>query len=160
MKKYLFYGSSLSITWIFVTGSPQISTLIQGMFFSYPLSFAFRNFFPGDFKISQLKKIPLTLKYTGLFVFDLVLSNLQVAHNILKPGYTFDSSMVAYSPEVTHPTAIAVLANSITLTPGTLVVDHLESSGELKIHCLDGECCEKTLEGIKKWDKLLCKVFG
>ena len=64
-----------------------------------------------------------------------------------------------YKSELESPTALAILADSITLTPGTLVVDHSEEDNNLLIHCLNGRCMDQTREDIRKWEKLLKKTF-
>lgn len=159
MKKYVFYGVALAFTWMFVTGSANLPTLVQGLFFGMPLSFAFRRFYPGEMKLSRLEKTPYLVEYIFMFLEALVTSNIQVAHRILNPSKQIEPEIIEYSTRLSHPTAIAVLADSITLTPGTLVLDHDEKQNKLVIHCLNCGSTEENREGIRKWEKILQKVF-
>ena len=160
MRKYVFYGVTLAFTWMFVTGSANIPTFIQGLFFGLPVSFAFRRFYPGDMKISRLEKTPLLIEYCTIFLEALVVSNLKVAYRVLSPSKSVEPEIIEYDSKLEHPTGLAVLADSITLTPGTLVLDHVEEGNKLFIHCLNNNSVDETRQDIRKWEKLLKKIFG
>jgi len=65
----------------------------------------------------------LVLKYLGLFTRELVKSNLDVARRVVSPEVRINPGIVEIKTRLKHPTYRLVLANSITLTPGTLTVD-------------------------------------
>lgn len=159
MKKYLIYGMALAVTWIFVTGTPNLPTFVQGLFFGMPVAFTFRRFYPGDMKLSRLKKTPFLIEYIVMFLEALVISNIEVAYRLLRPSKSVDPEIIEYKSSIQHPTALAILADSITLTPGTLVVDHRQDDNKLIIHCLNSNCTEETKKEIRKWEKLLQKTF-
>lgn len=160
MRKYIVYGLTLSVAWIFITGSPTLATFTQGILFSIPITFAFRRFYPGGMKLVKLEKLPYLVEYVAMFIEALVISNLEVAQRLLRPSKKIQPDIIEYESVLESPTALAILADSITLTPGTLTVDHDEESNTLVIHCLDGKCTEQTRKDIKKWEKLLIKTFG
>ena len=160
MKKYILYGSTLAVTWIFVTGSPTLPTFIQGLFLGVPVSFAFRRFYPGNIRLAQLETTPYLLKYIGVFLESLVMSNIEVAHNLLRPSKSVNPEIITYKSGLNSSTGLTVLAESITLTPGTLVADYKEETNELLIHCLNADCKEETKKEIHKWEIILSKVFG
>ncbi|WP_414837934.1 Na+/H+ antiporter subunit E [Candidatus Nanosalina sp. VS9-1] len=160
MRKYLIYGTTLAFTWIFVTGSPDLPTFVQGLFFGLPVSFAFRRFYPGDMSMHRLEKLPYLIEYCGIFVESLIISNIDVAQRLLRPSKSVNPEIIEYSTGLEHPTAVAMLADSITLTPGTLVVDHIEEENKLVIHCLNGNCTEQTKKDIRGLENLLKRIFG
>lgn len=160
MRKYIIYGLTLAVAWIFITGSPTLPTFVQGLFFGMPVSFAFRRFYPGGISLARLEKTPYLMEYIAIFLEALIVSNLEVAHRLLRPSKTVEPEMIEYRSELESPTAVAVLADSITLTPGTLVVDHFEEDNKLVIHCLNGRCTDQTRQDIRKWEKLLKKSLG
>lgn len=59
----------------------------------------------------------------GLFTRELVKSNLDVARRVVSPEVRINPGIVEIKTRLKHPTYRLVLANSITLTPGTLTVD-------------------------------------
>ena len=77
------------------------------------------------------------LRLIGLFVRELVLSALQVAWLVIQPKLKLRPGFIAYPLTVTSDAQITLLANLITLTPGTLSVDVSDDRKTLFIHALD-----------------------
>lgn len=73
----------------------------------------------------------------GLFVTELVVSALRVAVLALTPKIKLRPAIVAYPLTVTSDPEITLLANLITLTPGTLSVDVSADRRTLFIHAID-----------------------
>ena len=67
-------------------------------------------------------------------LYEIVKANLGVAYVILSPDLPIDPRMVSYDPETDGRFERAVLANAITLTPGTLTVDVDDDS--FSVHAL------------------------
>jgi multicomponent Na+:H+ antiporter subunit E len=72
-----------------------------------------------------------------LFVKELILSALKVAWLAVQPRITIRPAIIAYPLTVTTDAQITLLANMITLTPGTLSVDVSEDRRTLYIHAID-----------------------
>lgn len=72
-----------------------------------------------------------------LFVRELILSTLRVAWLVLQPKLTIRPAIIAYPLTVTSDAQITLLANLITLTPGTLSVDVSDDRRTLFIHAID-----------------------
>lgn len=159
MKKYFFYSLLLAVTWVFVTGSATPQTFASGLILGLPIAYSFRRFYPGYVTVSCLKGLPYVFIYLLNFLKELLFSNIDVMYRVLHPALPVDEGIMEYHVDLDHPTAKAILANSITLTPGTLVIDHIEDGDYFLIHCLKLEE-GKEQEGIEKWEKLLKKIFG
>ena len=67
-------------------------------------------------------------------LYEIVKANLDVAYVILHPDLPIDPRVVSYDPETEGRFERAVLANSITLTPGTLTIDANDDS--FSVHAL------------------------
>ena len=81
-----------------------------------------------------------TLAYVATFLFELIKSNLAMATLVLKPSLPVRPAIVRVRTGLKNPIARLLLANSITLTPGTLTV---EVKGEwLYIHWVVAEATE------------------
>ncbi len=65
---------------------------------------------------------------------EIVLSNLRVARVVLAPHPQLSPTLVTIDASMLDPVAQAILANSITLTPGTVTID--DDQGRLRVHCL------------------------
>ncbi|MCP5064103.1 MAG: hypothetical protein GY936_16810 [Ignavibacteriae bacterium] len=75
------------------------------------------------------------IKYLAVFAVALIKSNFDVARRVISPSLPINPGIVKYSTKLKSDIAKVVLANSITLTPGTLTVDIVGDA--LHIHWLD-----------------------
>lgn len=72
-----------------------------------------------------------------LFVRELILSALRVAWLVVQPKLRIQPAVIAYPLTVTTDAQITLLANMITLTPGTLSVDVSDDRKTLFVHSID-----------------------
>ena len=77
------------------------------------------------------------LGLAGYFVKELILSALQVAWLVVQPRLRLRPGIIAYPLTVTTDLQITLLANMITLTPGTLSVDVSRDRKTLYVHAID-----------------------
>ena len=89
---------------------------------------------------SFYKKLPLFLQYLFCLVKDIIVSNITVSHMILTRKETMEPVLVHVHADLKTETARVILANSITLTPGTITVAMTED--DLLVHCLDKSLSE------------------
>ena len=92
-----------------------------------------------------------------LFVLGgaIVKANLEVAYRVLHPRMPIRPGIVRITTRLRRPGACAMLANSITLCPGTLAVDARED-GTLMVHCIyihsmDPEQARQQIVGRFEW---------
>lgn len=83
-----------------------------------------------------------------LFIYELILSAVKVARLVLTPNMNLKPGIFAYPLKVDRDAEIALLANLITLTPGTLSVDVSEDRRTLYVHALDCSDPDQTREDI------------
>ena len=94
-----------------------------------------------------LRKDFLLLKNAGLFVLflgvlirEIARANLGVLRLILSPKYLPEPALVYFKTDLKSGICKVLLANSITLTPGTITVS--VEGDEFLVHCLDKEMAE------------------
>jgi multicomponent Na+:H+ antiporter subunit E len=89
-----------------------------------------------NYKILDLKRWVIFLMYFfGPFLIALIKCNLDVAYRVITGK--INPGIVKISPELKTDLGITLLANSITLTPGTLTVDIDEKTNDLYIHWIN-----------------------
>jgi len=71
----------------------------------------------------QGKKILILLGYAVSLLWQIVLANLQVAKIVLSRKMPLEPAVVTFNPGLRSDLGKTILANSITLTPGTLTID-------------------------------------
>ena len=89
---------------------------------------------------SFYKKLPLFLQYVYCLIKEIIGSNIAVSHMILTRRETMEPVLVHVHADLKTETARVMLANSITLTPGTITVAMTED--DLLVHCLDKSLSE------------------
>ncbi|MDH5538595.1 MAG: Na+/H+ antiporter subunit E, partial [Rhizobacter sp.] len=85
----------------------------------------------------RLHAIGTILRFAGVVLWDIVMSNVTVARIVLNPASRPQPAWVPVPLVLTHPTAITLMATIITTTPGTVscVVD--DERHEILVHALD-----------------------
>ena len=114
---------------------------------------------------SELKLTPAAFLYTFIyiivFLYELIKSNLDVARRVITPALPIKPGIVEVKTRLRSKMGRMILANSITLTPGTLTIDMVEDT--LYIHWIDvkTENIEEATEKIvRKFEKYLEKIYG
>lgn len=109
---------ALYITW---THSTEIMNLAVISFFALLISF----FFTSKDPLASItpKKIFYAFLYAGYLLVAIVRSNLDVAFRVVQKNIPLNPGIVKVRTQLKSNAARMILANSITLTPGTLSVD-------------------------------------
>jgi len=125
-----------------------------------PIAYAFRMFFPEYTSISDvIWSIPYILLFLFIFSRDLFAANIDVAKRILDPNLPISPAIVLVHLRVKSPLAITTVANSITLTPGTLTLDYVEDSNALIVHVIDSNNTKSILDTIYIWEDYALNIF-
>lgn len=86
------------------------------------------------------KKLFQILYYVFILVKEIIKANFAVIKMIMSSKYEIEPAVVKFKTDLKTSTARILLANSITLTPGTITVS-LEND-EYVVHCLDKSLAE------------------
>lgn len=128
------------LVWIIFNGRVTPEILISGAAVSaFVLLFCRRFMGYGartDMEIwRNLRKGAL---YVLLLIWEVVRANIQIIKLVLSPKISISPALVSFRTDLESDLARVVLANSITLTPGTITCD-LSGDGTFLVHCLDRE---------------------
>lgn len=88
-------------------------------------------FHPSNYTLHLLPRLPIFWLW---LLKEIVKANLAVARIIINPRLPISPRIITLDAADLPPAAQAVLANAITLTPGTLTLD--VNHGHLEVHCL------------------------
>lgn len=121
----------LFLVWIGLTNSLAIQELAVGVVVALVIARFFTPNQPFDLKVLLVKYI----KFLPLFFKNLVQSNIEVAKIVLNPQLPINTGIVKLKTHLISDYDKLLLANAITLTPGTIT---LELDGDdLYVHVLD-----------------------
>ncbi|MCR5665513.1 MAG: Na+/H+ antiporter subunit E [Eubacterium sp.] len=149
---YFRFVVYMFIFWLLITQIYTMKFLIMGAAASFVVAwicmplFMIRN-------LSQTKQYFVfdvsLLKFFAYFIWlmkELVLANLDVTKTVLKKELPIEPKVICFRVGFDNPLAIALLANSITLTPGTITL-HVNKSNVFEIHALTQGAAEGILSG-------------
>ena len=85
------------------------------------------------------------LGYWAWLAKEVVKSSIDVARIVIDPRLPISPQVVKIKATCAHPVDLAILANSITLTPGTLALD--VHNGEITVHTLTEAGAEELMKG-------------
>jgi multicomponent Na+:H+ antiporter subunit E len=127
--------STLLLFWLLLNGSLAGDIVISGVAAALVLTLLFRNSLSV---FAELRTTPRALLTTVLYFFfflkELVKANFNLAKIVLAPALPLNPGFVKVRTRLKSRMGRLLLANSITLTPGTLTVD---MDGEwLYVHCV------------------------
>jgi multicomponent K+:H+ antiporter subunit E len=149
---------TLVLVWILLTNNPGVSGFAGGILLGLVLPLATRAFWPER---PRLQRPLLMFEYALVVLWDICVANVQVAMIILgKRNEQMRPAFIVIPLEITAPEAIAMLAGTITMTPGTVSADISDDGGSLLVHCLDAPEPDETLRQIKdRYEVRLVRMF-
>ncbi len=160
MKRFLHFLILLGI-WLALTWSLQWQEVLAGVIVALLADFLLGDIFPlGSVKVFYPVRFFWMCVYTVVFIFYVVKANFDVAYRVLNINMPIRPGIVKVRTRLKTDMARTFLANSITLTPGTLTVDMV--GDHLYIHWINisSEDPEKETELIVgHFENLLERVF-
>lgn len=136
IKRFILSFIFLMVIWIFLTSAIRGDDLIIGLLVSFIGSLLFYRFSDiyADVKITPKSLFKLVI-YIFVFIKELIKANIDVALRVINPALPINPGIVSVKTKLKSRLAKLILANSITLTPGTLTLDVKDD--ELFIHWID-----------------------
>jgi len=141
MRRLTYFGLALIIwilgAWPFVDGKIDVQVFIAGVIASAVIAVLFHEVLPKEHHIFLSPvRIFWVLVYIPVFFYYVIKANLDVVYRALHPQMPIRPGIVKIKTALKTESAITALANSITLTPGTLTVD-LTDDGFLYVHWIN-----------------------
>jgi len=165
VRRWPVIGVGLAVLWLFVRGVELAPTVVLGEFviglgIGLPVAFVFRRFYlPGLDLTARLRGLPYVVIYLVAFLWELLTANLDVAYRVLAPSMPIDPDVIVVPLRVESDLAITTIANSITLTPGTLTMDYDDDRNALYVHAIDGRDPASVVDPIRTWEGYALRIF-
>jgi multicomponent Na+:H+ antiporter subunit E len=161
VKAFILSTLILMALWLILSGT-NADALIVGILVSVGVALLFLPHLEilADIRFSP-KALAAIFIYGFVFLFELFKSAIDVAGRVLSPRLPINPGIVKVRTRLKSRIGRIVLANSITLTPGTMTV---ETSGEyLYIHWIDiktDDVESATNEIVRTFERHLEVIFG
>ena len=145
-----------------VTGALDMQIIVFGLAASAVVTWLFHEILiTHPHKWYDVKRYFWLLVYLPVFAYYCIKANIDVVYRVLHPKMPIRPGIVKVKTSLKSDSALTALANSITLTPGTLTVDIVDD-GYLYIHWInvESEDLERSSELIvKKFEGFLRRIF-
>jgi len=161
-KNYLIMFITLLGVWLLLNNSLKIEIVLVGI----ALSLALPLLFCGKCDVfTELRLTPKSMWYTFMYLIvflkELVVANFDVALRVISPKLPINPGIVEVKTKLKSKIARVVLANSITLTPGTFTLELVEDT--LFVHWIDVKSTdveEATKMIVATFEKYLEEMYG
>lgn len=146
-----FWNVALAICWVALTGTISVLNFMFGFVFGYIGLAILQSQLPLLHGYSN--RVPRFLMFMLFFLKELIQANLKVAHDVLTPPWYMKPGVIAMPLEARTNLEITLVANFISLTPGTLSLDVSDDRRVLFIHAMflgDERALRKDLHEIER----------
>ena len=158
----LIYFILAFIVWVLLTWSLDIQIVIAGLIASAIVAILFHEILPKEHHVFiSPVRVFWFLVYVPVFFYYVMKANLDVVYRALHPKMPIRPGIVKIKTSLKTESGITALANSITLTPGTLTVD-LTDDGFLYVHWINvksDDIEEATKLIARKFEWFLARIF-
>lgn len=146
----------ISFMWMFLSESYTFETFIYGYVIGAVLLLFLHRLFPGTYYLRKVYKVIVLIL---IFIRELILSNISIVKMVYGPKLNFEPGIFSYPIELKKDWQITLLANLISLTPGTLTVAISEDQSQIFIHAMHIDTIEDSINDIKNtFEKAIMEV--
>lgn len=172
-RRWPVAGVALAGLWLFVRGIGRTGDLslgdagvvlveegLIGLGIGLGLAFYTRDLYAERVNAGGiLRALPYALIYLALFLKELITANVEVAYRVIAPSLPIEPDVYEVPLRVETDLAVTIIANSITLTPGTLTMDYDPERNALYVHTLAGPDRESVVAPIRTWEDYALVIF-
>jgi multicomponent K+:H+ antiporter subunit E len=146
------------LVWILLANELSAGNAVLGAFLGWAIAQFTSAYWPDR---PRIRRPGLVLAYLAIVMWDIVLSNVQVAYLVLfRRGATLRSEYITIPLDLYTAEAITALAGTITLTPGTVSADLSADGRALLVHCLEAPDPDGVVQSIKeRYERRLKEIF-
>tara|TARA_B100000945_G_scaffold248448_1_gene204913 strand:- start:1217 stop:1690 length:474 start_codon:yes stop_codon:yes gene_type:complete len=132
--------------WIILSGEFSFVLLFSGIISSLIVSYMSHDLLIKnvDAKISLIKTIRF-IKFLPWLLWQIVLANIDLAIRTLNPKMPINPRLIKFNNNLKTDLGMVILANSITLTPGTVTID--VNKNEYLVHIISEKAAQSLISG-------------
>lgn len=160
MKRFLpspWLSAAVLVLWLLLVGDFSRGSLLIALALAIVLPLCAGLLQPEH---AHLHRLPAILKLSGRVLWDIVISSVHVARQILGSESNIRPGFIWVPLDIRDLHGITALASIISLTPGTLSTELTQDRRYLLVHCFDLDDAEATIAGIKsRYELLLREIF-
>ena len=155
MMRVLFWSILLFCIWLVLSANTQMANLVVGLVVSVSIALLYTKLFAKEDKFEMINPFWFFV-YLLVLAKNLITSNLQIAKRVLSKDMKLAPQIVTVKTELKSDWKKLLLANSITLTPGTLTLDIKDDY--LEIHTIEFKEGSSKEDITKEFEYIIKKI--
>jgi len=134
------------VFWMLLSGEFSLILILSGVVSSLLVAYLSHDLLIGkaDIKLNAVRILRF-IKYLPWLMWQIVLANFDLAYRTLHPKMPIDPGIIGFKNELKTEMGVVTLANSITLTPGTVTIEANED--EFIVHAIAMGAAESLMTG-------------
>ncbi|HDH05667.1 MAG TPA: hypothetical protein ENH01_08140 [Nitrospirae bacterium] len=134
------------VFWMLLSGEFSFILILSGIISSLLVSYWSHDLLIGNADIKpEAARVVRFIKYLPWLLWQIVLSNIDLVYLTLHPELPIDPRMISFKNEYKTDMGKVTLANSITLTPGTVTIE--VNNEEFIVHAISEESAKSLISG-------------
>lgn len=138
----------LALAWAALQGEITPANLIVGYALGYVILALLAK--GGVLRASLASKAVYAIQLAAFFVHEIVLANVRVALDVMRPQTAITPAVIAIPLDVTSDHEILLLSMLINITPGSVTIDLSDDRRTLYVHVMHMKTAEQTRREIKE----------
>jgi len=148
----------LLVVWVALWGRVSVANVASGLAVAAALALLFR--FPTSPGPATVIRPLRAMAFVVLFAWKLVQASVVVAWEVVTPRNRINEAIIAVPIHGASDTLATIVANFITLTPGTLVLEFERDPAVLYVHVLHLRSVESVRRDIQRLERIAIRAFG
>ncbi len=147
----------LAVVWVVLTAELTVTNAVFGFLLGYGALAVAQSQLPALSGYAQ--RVPRFLGFVLFYLAELVKANARVASDVIRPSWEISPGVIGVALDASSDGEITILANLISLTPGTLSLDVSSDRRVLYIHAMYIQDRASFCEEIKELERRVLKVM-
>ena len=147
----------LALIWVVLTGDLSGINLFAGLVVGYIVLGLMQRQIP--MLRGYTSRLPRLIRFIFFFFSELIMANMRVAFDIVTPVWHMKPGVIAFPLEARTEMEITMVANIISLTPGTLSLDVSDDRRVLFIHAMFLDDEQSVRDDLKKMERRVLEIL-
>ena len=144
--RFVLTALIMFVFWIFLSGEFSFILLLSGIISSLLVSYISHDLLigNGNMKLGFIRTIRF-IRFLPWLLWQIVLANIDLAIRTLHPKMPINPMLLNFKNNLKTDLGMVIMANSITLTPGTVTIDVNEN--EFLVHVISEKAAQSLISG-------------
>lgn len=148
----------LALAWSALRGEFSLSNLVVGYLLGYLVLLALNQ--GGVLPVRVGEKAVNLARLVAFFVWELVMANIRVALDVVRPQHTIRPAVVAIPLDARSDAEILLLSALINITPGSVTIDVSDDRRTLYVHVMHMDTADGARRNIKEgFERRVLQLF-